>query len=265
MVIESMENSKTFRERLLSGEPLIGTWVKTPSPIVAEVLALTDLDCLCYDAEHAPFDRLTLDSAIAAGRAGAMPSLVRIPHMSSEYILNALDCGADGIVAPHIKTAAEAEQLAKLSHFGAAGRGYAGSTRSAGYGMKGLAENLEDARKNTTVIAQIEDLEALDATDQIASVEGVDCLFIGRIDLTVALGANSPAEQTVVNAVEAICASGKKHNRRIGMFVSDIGEIPRWIDSGASLFIIKSDHTFLLEGAKKLRDDFDQASANLTR
>lgn len=252
-----------FRKRLLAGEPLIGAWVKTPSYIVSEVLGLTDLDCLCLDAEHAPFDRSALDSSIAALRAAKMASLVRIPITSPEYVLNSLDCGANGIVAPHVKSVGDAKALAKMCRYGAGGRGYAGSTRAAGYSTMSMADNLRCGIEDTAVIAQIEDLEALDAIDEIAAVDGIDCLFIGRIDLTVALGASSPTDQAVVSAVEAICTAARKASRPVGMFVGDLNEIPKWRAAGASLFILKSDHAFLIEGANALRRSFDDL-VNLT-
>ncbi|MEM8771181.1 MAG: aldolase/citrate lyase family protein [Pseudomonadota bacterium] len=248
-----------FRKRLLAGEPLIGTWVKTPSHIVADVLGLTPLDCVCLDAEHAPFDRIAIDASVASLRAAGMASLVRIPHLASEHVLNALDCGATGVVAPHIRSVEEGQALAAMSRYGAGGRGYAGSSRAAGYTTRAMAENLRRGNEETAVIAQIEDLEALDAIDDIAAVEGVDCLFIGRIDLTVAMGAASPNDDGVIKAVEKICAAGKNAARRVGMFVSDVAEIPKWRAAGASLFILKSDHSFILEGAEKLRQDFDQS------
>jgi 2-keto-3-deoxy-L-rhamnonate aldolase RhmA len=250
--------SEKFRERLLSGKPTIGTWAKTPSLINAEVLGKTTLDCICLDAEHSPFDRADIDAGILALKAEDMPALVRIPALAPEQVLSALDCGASGIVGPHVRNQAEAIEFAKMCHYGAGGRGYAGSSRAAGYTTKSMSEHLAASRAGTSVIAQVEDLEALDQIDAIAAVEGIDCLFIGRIDLTVAMGADSPKDKKVLDAVETICAAGKAANKRVGMFVGDLEEIPHWIETGASLFILKSDHSFLLEGAKRLRDDFDR-------
>lgn len=249
---------ENFRSRLLAGDPLIGAWVKTPSSIVAEILGLSGLDCICLDAEHAPFDRGDIDACLAALKAADMPALVRMPCMAPEHALNALDCGASGVVAPHVRSAHEAETLVRMCRYGPGGRGYAGSSRASGYMMSPMAENLRRGNEETAVIAQIEDLEALEAIDNIAAVDGVDCLFIGRIDLTVALGALSPAEQVVVDAVQSICAAAKASDRRVGMFVSDMAEIPKWRDAGASLFILKSDHAFMLEGANALRQEFDR-------
>jgi len=250
-----------FRQKLLAGEPIIGTWMKTPSPIIADVLGLSGLDCICLDAEHSPFDRLAIDGCIRALRAASKPVLMRTPSLQHDAILSALDCGANGIVAPHVRTVQEAQALVRHCHYGPGGRGYAGSSRAAGYTTRTLPENLQAARDGTAVIAQIEDLEAVEAIDEIAGVDGVDCLFIGRIDLTVALGAESPSNPQVIDLVRHICNAGKKAGRRVGMFLSDMKEIPAWRAAGASFFLLESDHTFLLKGAKALRERFDQVCA----
>ncbi len=253
--------SSQFRQKLLGGEPLIGTWMKTPSPIIADVLGLSELDCICLDAEHGPFDRLAIDDCIRALRAADKPALVRTPSLHHDAILSALDCGANGIVAPHVRTRQEAEALVRHCHYGPGGRGYAGSSRAAGYTTRTLPENLKLARDGTAVIAQIEDLEAVEAIDDISGVEGIDCLFVGRIDLTVALGAESPTDPRVIDLVRRVCDAGKNAGRPVGMFLSDMTEIPGWRAAGASFFLLESDHTFLLKGAKALCDGFVQACA----
>lgn len=245
-------NQSTFRQRLLNRDLLVGTFVKTPAPVVCEVLGKSDLDVLCLDAEHAPFGRLELDACISATRAVGMPALVRVPSADPANILNALDCGATGVVVPHVKTAEEAQALCQRSLYGPGGRGFAGSTRAAGFGGKAIADQLRESADGTTIIAQIEDLEALDAIDEIAAVERVDCLFVGRIDLTVALGKTDPAAPVVVEAVEKICAVGGNAGKAVGMFVSNVEETQYWKDKGASLFLLASDQAFLIAGARNL-------------
>ncbi|MEM7353406.1 MAG: aldolase/citrate lyase family protein [Acidobacteriota bacterium] len=243
---------RMFRQRLLARELLVGTWIKTPSPLVCEVLGKSDLDALCLDAEHAPFGRLELDACIAATRATRLTPLVRVPLGAPHHILNALDCGATGIVVPHVRTAEEAEAICKRSLYGPSGRGFAGSTRAARFGGKAIADHLRQSAEETTIIAQIEDLEALDAIEEIAAVERLDCLFIGRMDLTVALGKTDPADAVVVQAVERICAIGREAGKAIGMFVASAEEAQQWKAKGASLFLLASDHAFLVAGARAL-------------
>ncbi len=245
-------NKSTFRQRLLNRDLLVGTWVKTPSPIVCEVLGKSDLDALCLDAEHAPFGRLELDACISATRAAGLTPLVRVPSADPHNILNALDCGATGVVVPHIRTAEDAEAICHWSLHGPGGRGYSGSTRAAGFGVKAIADQLRESADRVAIIAQIEDPEALDAIDDIAAVERLDCLFIGRIDLTVALGKTDPSEPVVVEAVDKVCAGCRNAGKAVGMFVSDVEETKYWKERGASLFLLASDQAFLIAGARNL-------------
>ena len=242
----------TFRSRLLGQELLVGTFVKTPSMMVAEVLAQTDLDVMCIDAEHSPFDRRDIDQSVFAYRAANKPCLVRVPSSAPEQILNALDCGATGIVIPHVDSPAKAAACAKASRYGDGGRGYAGSTRAAAYGGNNVSENLAHTKSETTVIAQIEDIAALECIDAITAVEGIDCLFIGMMDLTVALGEDSAKASSVVAAAEKICTAATLANRRLGIFVADAADISFWQERGVSLFLMASDHAFIKQGAARL-------------
>jgi len=243
-----------FKSRLLAGEFLVGTFQKTPSMMVAEVLAKTELDAVCLDAEHSPFDRKDIDGCLLAFRAEQKPSLVRVASSSPEQILNALDCGATGIVAPHIDSVEKAQAIAKASIYGDAGRGYAGSTRAALYIGRSIEQNLAHNASENVVIAQIEDLAALDVIDKIAAVEGIDCLFIGMADLAVALGCKSLTEPPILEAAEKICKAANKHNRRTGIFVPNLGHVATWRDLGVSLFLLESEHAFIKNGAKLLLD-----------
>lgn len=240
-----------FADRLRAGDIIAATWVKTPSPIIVEVLSLTSLDCLVLDAEHAPFDRASLDLCILAARSYAKPVLVRPLTSGHEHILNALDCGADGVVLPHIRSAQEAAEAVKACHYGPGGRGFAGSSRAAGYTTKGMTKHRE-AAKHVVIIAQIEDVEAVEDIEAIARVDGIDALFIGRADLTVAYGAATPDDPIVVAAVEKIVAAGQAAGRVTGMFLARSCDVPLWRDRGASLFVLGSDHDFILQGAAAL-------------
>jgi 2-keto-3-deoxy-L-rhamnonate aldolase RhmA len=244
----------SFRDRLRAGDVLSGTWIKTPHPHVVEVLALSPLDVLVLDAEHAPFDRRDLDSGIMAARAGGKPILVRPASSSHEVILNALDCGADGVIVPHVRSADEAREIVRACHYVPGGRGFAGSSRAAGYTTLGMAKH-RTAAKDIIVIAQIEDVEAVEAIDEIATVEGIDALFIGRADLTISYAADTSDDAVVVAAVERICAAGKAAGRTVGMFLGRLADVPQWRAHGASLFILQSDHDFMLKGATALARD----------
>ena len=252
MNMSAFNPHNNFRQRLLSGECLIGTFDKTPSMMVAEVLASTDLDVVCFDAEHSPFDRRDIDSCLLAFRAVQKPALVRVASSSADQILNALDCGATGVVIPHVDSPEKALACATAARYGRTGRGYAGSTRSAGYGAASVADNISLNQSETTVIAQIEDLAALDHIEEISAQEGIDCLFVGMMDLTVALGATAATDKVVVEAAEKVCAAAQANNRKLGIFVPNIDSIEFWRDRGVTLFLMSSDHGFIKQGARNL-------------
>lgn len=241
----------SLQGRLRGAEPLVGTWVKTPHPHVVEVLGLSPLDLLVLDAEHAPFGREALDLCLLAARAVGKAVLVRPSSAAPAAILQALDGGADGIIAPHIGSVADAEALVKACHYRPGGRGYAGSSRAAAYTTLGMERHRAQAA-NIAVIAQIEDADALDAIDGIAAVEGVDALFIGRADLTVSLGATSMDDPRVIAAVDRICTAARAAGRTVGMFVARLEEVPAWRDKGVTLFLLQSDQEFILAGARAL-------------
>ncbi len=247
-----MTNSKTsFRQRLLSRDPIMGTFIKTPSPIMAEVLSLSELDVIAVDGEHAPFGHLESDLCIGAFRAAGMPCLVRVADDSRTALRNALDSGASGVVVPHVTSAEQAARIVSSCHFGPGGRGFAGATRAADFGEQSMADYLEQSTTNTAVIVQIEDLPALDEVADIAAVEGVDALFIGRTDLAVAMG-KSPMDAAVVATVERICRDCLGAGKPIGLFTPDLSELPKWREIGASLFLLGSDHAMVLDGANRL-------------
>lgn len=241
-----------FRRRLLARELLVGTFLKTPSAAVAEILGLSGLDCVCVDAEHAPFDRASLDTVLLGARAQDLPSLVRVPDAQPATILNALDLGATGVVLPHVMSEDMAAGIANACRYGREGRGYAGSTRAAGYTTRTMAGIIDDANASVCVVAQIEDEAALSHIDAIAAVDGIDCLFIGRMDLTASLGAASPDDPVVLAAVRQICAAGRRHDRCVGMFTPTTAEAAPWRSEGASLFLLGSDQQWILQGAREL-------------
>lgn len=241
----------SLKQQLRDQTPLIGTFLKTPSAMVCEVLGRSDLDLVCIDAEHSPFDRGDINDCVLALQHVGKPSLVRVPANRPEHILNALDCGATGVLVPHVITGEDAAALARNAHFGT-GRGYAGSSRAAGYGARNMAEHKARSAEETVVIAQIEDAEALDNLDAIFAASTIDAFFIGRADLSVSLGADGPNDPRVIEAVETICAKGQEAGVTIGMFTGSLDELPKWRAAGASLFLLGSDHGFMLTGAAQL-------------
>lgn len=243
-----------FKSRMHAGENLCGTFVKTPAYEVVEVLAKSGLDFICFDAEHAPFDRGRLDACLAIARALDFPALVRVPTGSADEILKALDSGALGIVVPHVDTVEKAENISRWSRFGHGGRGFAGSTRWAGYATRSMAEVLAQADE-TVVIAQIEEPEAVNAAEAIAAVGGIDGLFIGPADLAVCLGTTDPTSAPVRDSMKTVALATQKHGKTCMTFAPDASSAPVLKALGISMFFLASEHGFMLNAAKAMATD----------
>jgi 2-keto-3-deoxy-L-rhamnonate aldolase RhmA len=253
-----------FKERLLARQRLIGTWIKTTSYTIAEVLASTELDVLCLDTEHAPFDRAAIDAAVLACRAADMPVLVRTRSAAGSEILNALDVGATGVMIPHVRNAEEARAAAAAAHFGSGGRGYAGSTRAAAFTAKKMSDHLSDSAATTSVITQIEDEEGVENVEQVARVKEIDGLFVGWGDLMAVYGAQHANDEHVVAAAGRVVAAGARAGKTVGIFLPSIEMIPEWLKNGVNLFLLESDHAFLLKGARNLVAAFRSAADDLS-
>lgn len=244
----------TFRERLARGDTLAGTFLKTPSHVVIEIMALSGLDFVCLDAEHAPFGRDATDACLAVARAHGLPVLVRVGAGTPDQILNVLDLGATGIVVPHVDSVAKAEAVARAARFGPGGRGFAGSTRWAGYGTGGGMGAVLDRTSETVVMAQIEEPEGVEAAEGIAAVDGIDALFVGPSDLSVGYGHRSLDNPDVAAAMERVGAAAKASAKAYVTWVPHAAKAAEWRRHGFTCFFVASEHAWMLSGANAVAD-----------
>ncbi|MCR9157137.1 MAG: aldolase/citrate lyase family protein [Rhodobacteraceae bacterium] len=238
-----------FRQRLLSRVPLAGTFLKTPAYQLIEILAQSELDFVCLDAEHAPFDRNAIDACCAIGRALDFPVLVRNGDGSPREILQALDCGAVGIVVPHVDSAAKAQAVAQAARFGQDGRGFAGSTRWAGYATQSMPDLLKKSAEETVVMAQIEEPEGVEAAEAIAATDGIDALFLGPADLSVGYGHDHQTSDDLFAAMERVGKATEAAGKAYVSWVANAQKAQEWSAYGMSCFFISSEHSWMRAGA----------------
>lgn len=243
-----------LRARILRGETLAGTFVKTPAWEIIEVLAVAGLDFVCIDCEHAPNDRRGMDASLAMAKALGLPALVRVPEFTPGNVLMSLDSGAVGVVVPHVTSGEKAAAVARSAHFGHGGRGFAGSTRWAGQGAHTMAEVLA-MDDETVVLAQIEEPEGVEALDAIAATPGIDGLFVGPADLSVALGVNDINHAEVLGVMAEVGKTARRHGKAAVTFTPSAATIPKLKDLGISVFFVGSEHTFMLNAARAAMAD----------
>lgn len=241
----------TLRKRIHAGNSLVGTFIKTPSPHVAEILALGGLDFAVVDREHAPIGIEALDLLVAAARGVDLSLLVRVPSNEPVSIAAALDCGAVGILVPHVRNAADAQSVVNAAKYAHGLRGFSPSARAGGYGTADPVGYRNKSDAESVLIVQIEDAEALDHLDAIASIDEIDALFIGPADLALSLRCG-PADHALAEAIDHIVAAGKRHSKPVAIFTGRSDQIAGLIEKGISVFVCGSDQSMLLASARQL-------------
>jgi len=207
-----------MKAKLRSGEKVLGTFFELGGGTAVECLGLAGLDFFIIDTEHGPFDvESSMEFVRAAGLYDISP-LVRVKDAARSSILKMLDIGAQGLIVPGVRTADEVKQIVEHGKYYPMGRRGVAPTRIAGFGFNPLMRDLETwfAWNNgeTMIIPQCETSECLDGIEEIAAIEGVDGIFVGPYDLSVALGKpgrfDDPAYNAAVDRVLKACrAAGK--------------------------------------------------------
>lgn len=231
----------------------LGTWLSLGSPVVAELAAECGFDWLLFDLEHGASTDATLLPQLQALKGTSSQAIVRLGMPHPDQILRALDWGARGIMAPHVNNAAEAEAVVRAASYPPRGhRGYSRSARVYGYGLRTAANPSEIPAP--LIMAQIESLEGVSQAASIATVEGVDVLFVGpadlQFDLAVRLDSAPPTYQECLQrVVEAAAAAGKAS----GILVRDAADLAQHRELGFTYIALDSDLAILRKGFQALR------------
>lgn len=221
----------TFKDRLRAGRPADGCFLEMFSPIAAEIMGRAGYDSVLIDLEHGPggvLDAIALIHAVAAG--GCAP-LLRVEANDPVAIKRALDIGLAGLMVPAIGSRAEAEAAVAACRYAPRGaRGMAAPiVRATGYGAawQDYVAGGDDA---LLLMGQIETPAGVENAAEIASVEGIDMLFVGPFDLSASLGHLGEPDHPEVGAAIARVERAAKEAGKL------LGAIPTPGRSAAALF-----------------------------
>jgi staphyloferrin B biosynthesis citrate synthase len=253
--VRAEEAFAAFRRRFREGERVVGSFVKTPTSHTIEVLGDVGFDFVVIDEEHGPFDRLAIDQAILAGRASGTAPIVRVADPAPSKLLSVLDDGAAGVLVPHVLSVEKARAVVAACRYRGGSRGFSNTTRAGGFGRLPMWQHVEASDAAVTVIGMIEDPEAIEVAHDILAVDGLDGVFIGRGDLTVAYGAASQDAEPVRRATERVIAAAKAVGKPVCVMVGSIADTAAFRAQGVNAFIVGSDQTFLRQGAAKVVAD----------
>mgnify|MGYP003344980743 CR=1 FL=1 len=233
-----------FKARVRAGEVTYGTFIGLASSVAVEVAAIAGLDWVLLDLEHGAGGEAQVGPTVVASGGYGVPTLVRVESKERIRIGRALDAGAAGIMVPRIENADEVREVVKhMSTPPFGDRGVATYNRSARWGKD--LEFFKEPSKATCII-QIETLSSLENVEEIASVEGIDILFIGPADLSFALGVPRDFKNPkFIAALEQVVAACNKAKIAAGILTFNAEMAVEMKKMGFKFIAISGDSTFL--------------------
>jgi 4-hydroxy-2-oxoheptanedioate aldolase len=252
-----MSNATTidgFAKRIRSGEGggMISAWIGIPDPLFVNHLAQEAFDAVVLDMQHGVWDMVSAANGIGQGRLAGKPVLARIPVGDFASASRLLDAGASGIIAPMINSVADAEAFAKATKYPPVGERSWGPALALNHTGLSASSYLATANEQTVAIAMIETRVALDAADEILRVEGIDGIFIGPSDLSIALSGGSklaPDTVEIDGVLKHLVARCRAHGKVACVFGSNGERAGQLLKMGFDLVIAGADTQQLRFGA----------------
>ena len=229
---------------LRAGETVFSGWCSLPYPIVAETIGREGFAAVTLEAQHGLWDVNALLTGVAAVRQGGAAPVVRVPVADFALVSRALDFGAEGIIAPMINTAADARAFAAAAKYPPVGE------RS----LAGLADQsvyLREANDNVITLAMIETRTALGNLEAIVDTPGIDGLFLGPSDLSIALSDGKsldPLSKDVERELDRIVAASQKAGKIPGAFCHTAERAAALQKRGMRFLAVMSDLAMLRAG-----------------
>lgn len=248
-----------LRERLRSGDAL-GAWVSLADPAVAELTA-PDVDFVALDTEHTPntLETLTDQTRAVAAAEGDTATIARVPWNDPVRIKRLLDTGVDGLMIPMVESASEAREAVTAARYPPEGERGVAAARASEYGRT-FDEYVTDTSDELLLFVQIERPAGVANAADIATVDGVDALFVGPADLSANLGVFGEFESdTFHDAVESVVSAGGVADVPVGTLATAENHIEQFLNLGFDFLIAGVDTGHLLAGNARMRAAYEDA------
>lgn len=229
--------TNTLKKKITSSEKTLGTFMEMGGGGTIECLARGGFDYLIVDAEHGPFSVETTAMHINAAEESGITPLVRICEISRSNVLRMLDVGAKGLIIPNVDSVNQVHEIIRHAKFAPVGqRGYC-PTRTSCWGADTWAADgkayMERCNNETLIIPQCETLGAYENIDEILAVEGVDGIFVGPCDLSIAMGIPFEFDSPILKkAITHVLNACKKANKFSFIFAGNPEVAREYFDLG---------------------------------
>ena len=244
-----------LRQRLKQGDLLLGQLVlEFFTPGLGPMLDACGLDFVIFDMEHGRCDIGMLAQMIASCRGNSIVPMVRVPDLNFAPLSRVLDLGARGVMVPRVETREQTEEIVRALKYPPQGkRGVALGVAHDLYRAAG-PEFFPKTNEDFPVIIQVESVKAFENLEAIASVPGVDVLWVGHYDLTLSMGI--PAEfdsPRFLQAMDDLVAACRRHGVAPGFMPPTPDSAAHWIGNGFRMISRGSDIGVFLDGMRKFR------------
>jgi 4-hydroxy-2-oxoheptanedioate aldolase len=240
-----------LKELWSAGQPAVNGWLAIPSGFAAETMAHQGWDSVTVDLQHGIVDyAAAVDMLTAISTTPAVP-LVRVPWLEPGIIMKTLDAGAYGVICPMISTPDDAARFVSYTRYAPRGTRSFGPARALLYAGDDYPRH---ADATLVRFAMIETAQALDALDAILSVEGLDAIYVGPSDLSLALGCRpvlDDVDAPVAQAVAHILARAQAHGLIAGIHNGSAETARRRLDMGFRFVSIGSDARLMAAAARQ--------------
>lgn len=235
-----------------SGGAAVNGWLAIPNGFSAETMAHQGWDSLTIDLQHGVVDYQSMIPMLQAISTTDAVPVVRVPWLDPGALMKALDAGAYGVICPMINTPEEAARLVAYTHYAPRGTRSFGPVRALLYGG---ADYPQHANDTIVTFAMIETAQALENLDAIMSVEGLDAVYIGPSDLSLALGCRpvfDDVDPPVAQAIDHILERAKAHGLVAGIHNgTPEGALAR-IAKGFQFVTVSSDARLMAAGSQQV-------------
>ena len=255
--------SPTFRDDLTGAtRPLVGMWVCSGSPLIAEICAGAGLDWLLIDMEHSPNGLESVLSQLQAVAAHQVTPVVRVPTNETVTIKQVLDLGAQNLLVPMVSSADEARAAVEAVRYPPRGKRGVGSALARSARWNRVEGYLEHADEHVSLFVQVETAAGVEAAAEIAAVDGVDGVFVGPSDLAASMGLiGQQSHPDVVAAVRRTFEAVRAAGRPVGVNAFAPDAARAYLEAGATFVLVGADVALLARSSEALAATFIPADA----
>ena len=260
----NMRASRVLK-KLRAGELVSCLKINLADARAMEIAAMSGFDCLWTDMEHVANDWNVIAQQIMAAKIYDVDCLVRVARGGYSDTIRPLELDAAGIMVPHIMSADDARQVARMTRFHPIGlRPIDGGNADAAYCGVDLPDYIKQANAERFVVVQIEDPEPLEELDAIAAVDGIDMLFFGPGDFSHAIGAPGQYDHPdLLEARRRVAECALAHNKVAGT-VGGPGNLEELAQMGYRFVSAGADVVALSQYSKNIVDKFKEVAGKLS-